>query len=890
MKRLYLIMVMAFAAITGFAQQPQTGDVIYVYQKNGETLSFLREEIHQMAYIYEDTLGVTHEEVTSQAIILDDIAYIIPLADIDSISFVTPATVYQPGVIRIEEGLMDYVERIDSLTIYFAANTPSNLLPKVGDKLVSLEMNDKFDAGFAGRVASISGTTVVCDAVELGEVFETYYETTVMEGRPENEKEARTRAINFNKDTTFEFPTYALNFGQEFTANVIPLSSLALKGGIKLEASVTPKARIKASLIVNKKQGTNFNGSADFSASFKESIGLYGGLEKSKQYGLELYKVPVGRFIKFYFKPGIFIDKSVEASITNEWEQTCGLNFSFSFTEKAKDPLKFNIVNQEPTATHDLTGCIDGRLAAGIFTDMGFAPNIPIFGTKLLNVALHSEFGAEIIGHAVLYNEEIKNATKETKTYEKLKASNIQVNSFVQHEVQKHLLTVDNVGPVASASKTLAQWDLVPRFTSISADRKDDVVEVTLQVEKSKDNLVVPVDFGVALYKPDNTLVAKDYLGNYLKGSDGGTFTNFFKDLDDELEYTVSPIVKIFGFELRASQTADVEKNEFPVQIINFEQTDANYSEVKGYTFEGKGYYYKFNATTTVELDKDAKKIKDWGYIYHDIYNIDKKISCANLGSNPYADKRYAYYYDEPERTVSLTAYVQYEGDDDIKKGGTHTFTVRYGGCPDNNHPHMIDLGLPSGTKWACCNVGASYPESYGNYFAWGETKPKSDYSTRNYQHWVDLDGDGLLTYSISDSYHWVTREYTNIGSDIAGTVYDAATANWGAPWRMPSEDQIKELIWYTSRKLTSQKGVNGLKFVGVNGGFIFLPSAGSYVGDENRSLNLRGFYLGSTVNPDYPAECVNLFFYNEEAGYPLDGGWQTFLRDSGRSVRPVCQ
>ncbi|MCR5711354.1 MAG: hypothetical protein K6G46_02730 [Prevotella sp.] len=890
MKRIHLIILLALAAIAGFAQsQPQTGDIIYVYQKDGNVLSFLRSEIEEMGYSYFDTLGVSHDEVVSQIISFGEDAHIIPLADIDSISFVTPKTVYQPGVIRIEEGLMDYVERSDSLTIYFAANTPSNLLPKVGDKLVTLEMNDKFEAGFAGRVASVSGTTVVCDGIELGEVFETYYETTLTEGRPADEPQARRRSIDFNRDMTFDFPTYSLDFGQEITANVIPLSSLALKGGIKLEASITPKARIKASLIVNKKQGTNFSGSIDFSASFKESVGLYGGFEKSSQFGLEVFKVPVCRFIKFYIKPGVFMDKSVESSITNEWEQTCGMGFSFSFTEKAKDPFKFNIINHKPTASYDLVGCVDGRLAAGIFTDMGLAPNIPIFGTKLLNIALHSEFGAEIIGHAVLYNEEIKSAAKETKTYEKLKASNIQVNSFVQHEVQKHLLTVDLIGPVASASKKFAQWDLVPRFTSISADRMDDVVEVTLQVEKSKDDLVVPVDFGVALYKPDNTLVAKDYLGNYLKGSDGGTFTNFFKDLDDELEYTVSPIVKIFGFELRASQTADVGKNEFPVQIINFEQTDANYSEVKGYTFEGKGYYYKFNATTTVELDKDAEKIKDWGYIYHDIYNVDKKISCANLVSNPYADTRWAYYYDEPYRTVSLTAYVQYEGETDIRKGGTHTFTVRYGGCPDNNHPHMIDLGLPSGTKWACCNIGASSPEQTGGYYAWGETQTKQDYCGDTYQFWVDRDGDGYFSYDFisldTGGAYMVTNEIGDIGTDIANTQNDVATVKWGAPWRMPSLEQIRELYANTTHEWTEEKGVNGCRFKSSNFGVLFIPASGEYRSEDIYNYGKNVECWSSTQYRDSNQDSL-LFSW----GIYNDGraAYGSTFRFYGLPVRPV--
>ena len=91
-----------------------------------------------------------------------------------------------------------------------------------------------------------------------------------------------------------------------------------------------------------------------------------------------------------------------------------------------------------------------------------------------------------------------------------------------------------------------------------------------------------------------------------------------------------------------------------------------------------------------------------------------------------------------------------------------------YTSCPDDNHPHAIDLGLPSGTKWACCNVGASTPEGYGNYYAWGETEPKSEYNLSTYIH---CDGS-------QSTYH-------DIGSDIAGTGYDTATANWGAPWRI---------------------------------------------------------------------------------------------------------
>ena len=102
-------------------------------------------------------------------------------------------------------------------------------------------------------------------------------------------------------------------------------------------------------------------------------------------------------------------------------------------------------------------------------------------------------------------------------------------------------------------------------------------------------------------------------------------------------------------------------------------------------------------------------------------------------------------------------------------------------GCPDGHHPHAIDLGLPSGTKWACCNVGASTPEGYGGYYAWGETSEKSYY------------------YSSTYSYYNSNTGYVNIGSDIAGTSYDVAHVHMGGSWRMPTHDQQMELMDYCS-------------------------------------------------------------------------------------------
>ena len=181
-----------------------------------------------------------------------------------------------------------------------------------------------------------------------------------------------------------------------------------------------------------------------------------------------------------------------------------------------------------------------------------------------------------------------------------------------------------------------------------------------------------------------------------------------------------------------------------------------------------------------------------------------------------------------------------------------------------------VDLGLPSGTKWANMNVGAEKPEDYGLYFAWGET---TGYTS-------DTSDGHLFSW---ETYQYVSSSYdvVDIGSDIAGTEYDAATAHWGTPWRMPSKTQIKELQENCSSEWTTQNGVNGRKFTSnKNGNSIFLPAAGSRWDCELVNAGSVGYYWSSTpFDEDLACELY------------IDSGYVSRynrIRTDGRSVRPV--
>ncbi len=221
--------------------------------------------------------------------------------------------------------------------------------------------------------------------------------------------------------------------------------------------------------------------------------------------------------------------------------------------------------------------------------------------------------------------------------------------------------------------------------------------------------------------------------------------------------------------------------------------------------------------------------------------------------------------------------------------------------CPDNNHPHAIDLGLPSGTKWACCNVGASKPEKYGSYFAWGETSSKTNYDEDTYKwykkgEWIvdeELD-EGYYDYSITkyctdpkDGWNGFTDNKT-----ILELADDAAHANWGGEWCMPDSTDFEELIEYTTNKWVKNfngTGVKGCLFTGKNGKRIFLPAAGCRFGTM-LCYTGSGYYRSNSLETDVPSCANNLILYPEDM-HVGDDSIEDYIhtRALGFTVRPVC-
>ena len=192
---------------------------------------------------------------------------------------------------------------------------------------------------------------------------------------------------------------------------------------------------------------------------------------------------------------------------------------------------------------------------------------------------------------------------------------------------------------------------------------------------------------------------------------------------------------------------------------------------------------------------------------------------------------------------------------------------VTVGGVTPDEHEY-VDLGLPSGTLWATCNVGASSPEEYGDYFAWGETAPKDYFEGSTY---FDTDDDG-------DTF----KKYNNNGGLTELLPEDdAATKNWGSPWHMPTYEQIEELLDNCTREWTTQGGVNGTLVTGPNGNTIFLPAAGRR---WDGGLYHAGSYGGSWSSSLLAGGSRACYLYFDSGGWD----WYYYGRYYGQSVRAV--
>ena len=702
-----------------------------------------------------------------QVIHTRDSIYQIPLAVIDSVGFVTPKTEYQPDVISLEGAIRDYVIGSDSLTIYFRSNTPFNILPKTGDKLVTTEISDVFWGGFLGKVVDKEekGDTIAlhCEAIGLEEAYKCFYYSTNGASQSDFNK-SRAKGLEWDG---YYAPDPFVYSNTNFLENFFQPINCPITFTPKFEISIAPTFGSKGSIIVHPLRGVVISVDIHQHTSFDEDLAVSGEIDLSKDISLipgPIPMYPILPFVSIYGDLGVVFKANGKMTLEEHWGQSLDFDIHYETSYLPLPPMtiftsipRLKISNVNFTTEHNGKFMFEGSGAFGGYGEIGI---VPWLLKNVAKVGFRFEGGLKLEGNVILDNSDGEGALQSTSLYDNLRAATLSLKSFCSVGMDAKIIGVDPSGVnLFDRDWPLAKYKIVPDFTNTTLNRIPFTATLTAGTTAS-DNLIFPVDLGFRLFRNNKSESFESAKWSYKKGPQELSTT--YGDMPIG-KYRVYPSVKLFGIEMLAKPSAEL---------------------------------------------------------------------------------------------TNETSYIL---------------------CPDDNHPHAIDLGLPSGTKWACCNVGANEPGKRGCYFSWGEVSEKKWYSNTHYVYAQDNDGNGYVD----------ENGFKDIGSDIAGTPYDAATSNWGTPWHMPTIEQCKELAENTTSRKFWKTDCWGRIFTGPNGQNIFLPHSGWYSGysDYPANAGVVGPYWSSTLSEDpnrsYVIELYNLNNNGADCN-------KSHYRPNGLTVRPV--
>lgn len=811
MKRISLMILLAAIALCGMAQT--IGEAFYIYRNDGQFNAFFRDEVQAIEYSYYDADSIKYEEIVTQVVITADSVYKIPLAAIDSVGFVQPETMYKEGAIPLEGELFDYLIRVEENTLVFDLVLPESLVPGVGDKLVATDITVKLPNGFVGVVKSVTtgtdGIYVNCENIELSEAVSQYYgvyEVIAGSGGQTRVRGPR-RAMHENVIYNGDLPFGRKNIQLGLSGFVTEKDIFDINAKNTFDITYTPEIRIKITRVVDDlplRSHTNLLVITDIDADVEYEVSGEAQKEWKKSF-LPKQDFPIAG-IPVYFDLGAKASLSGEIATAFSFKSFAHILTDITYYDVSLLPVIGSVVSpivnrvggDVNITTMDLEWDYLGFRAEfkpRIYARVGLSAISHVAGW----VGGEFDFGIKATGELMFDVDRIRNAEPGTAVYDELKdLAKIDIKPYVGAHFMAAAFDDRYVFSLGKDFDTpLGTWyqgRILPGFSETKATALSDT-RASVKAKVTND-CFIPYTVGFSLYDEDNNHIdTKIYEANgkpvkYWTRNVFKSYSCEFSGLSKEKKYKVYPVIRFFGkYDMLCSPSANLIM-DFPVELSDFKVTNKQYKD-NGFTHDGKQYDYRFDVAVTATLGDVADEIVDWGYMYQDPFgNPPAQISLKKYGSS-YTDTRWAYFRNEPISTCTLYGYVKYVGSNEPVYGEPYDYPLEYKSsetfCPDSNHPHWIDLGLPSGTQWRCCNEGASTPEAYGGYYAFGQVSSA------------------------------------------------------------PTKDQIQELLGYCSYEWTTLNGVNGRKFTGPNGGTIFLPAAGYRWYGEFYGVGSGGVYWSST-------------------------------------------
>ena len=898
----YISLIIVLLSALGLAaQQQQSQYALYNYRNDGDFNAWLNIDVDSITYSNIGLDSVEYDNIVTQEVWTPDSCYRIPIEVVDSIAFRAPKPVLRDGIFYLREYHAAHTNAIDSLTIYFDSSISQDSLPAINQKVLSLTPTYPYEGGFAGRVVRItnidSGIEVECERVDIADIFS----HLILVGKAVSVDESPTTPKSGRRDFSFDnedMGTIQFTINSDFEKSLFngiytvktkkpkvtcgyyvyvdelfyKISADAyirhddLSHTIKINNDILQRLDTETYALLYELMNNDSMDEDEFKEMDKKLMEL---AWKKK---VPLFEIPVGPVVfKLEFCPMVKLNGRVEASYQYSTKaiQHIGFEASGSTVAAVLNPYTVSLgilKNMNHTYVEDKSSANQkfGLAFNGSFT-LGASLKLSacLWTEKVLRVSVAGEGGLKLTGtidvnfdttdfdseEDDMYNFPLwYGLTKDTKANAKLYA---KISGEVGATPSDFFTLKGDIEP-ESWQEDLGTVYLFPHFTKPSLPYKYEMGEweyspLTLHSTPSND-LMLSCDLGMIMTDSNkNRLFYTPQKEEYKKQEEWyekyGDISISVASLDPGTYYCY-PAFKLWGDKFwKAGPYTKIEVPE-PMSI-------STNSEVLP---KGKTVYVNING--------------GWGY--YSASSSNSSICTAEIVENGQYQVKIVT---SKSMTGPATVTVK-----DLRAGTTETILISVSDDGPVGDHEWVDLGLPSGTLWATCNVGANSPEEYGDYFAWGETEPKDYYGWWTYK-WCNGSSHTLTKYCDDSEYGY--NGFTDGLTELLPED-DAATANWGSDWRMPSDEQTMELRIdrYVTYKWTMQNGVNGYKITSnSNGKSIFLPAAGYRYGTSLDDVGDDGYYWSCECDLKY-ADFLHIASYNL-FGSNTD-------RSEGMSVRPV--
>lgn len=884
MKKTILILLLAVCSnlATLFAQDRQ--QAFFVYRNDGDFNVFFFNNVDSITYSKLDTDSVLCDDYVTQEVWTTDSVFRIPTAAIDSVAFKPLPTIYKPDVTVISPELESYVLKADSLTLCLKPSVPQSLIPKVGEKLVTTAVNNTFTNGFIGTVKDIENgkdtIKVNCERLFLEDAFEQYYAIRTTEYVCEDENTAyaslaKNASIDIDKPfdetyigkpITFPITKETLNFLNLFNATLntpddleAEINKWKISGSVDLNEfikdlnfTIRPKFRVKGVLIIredetylkadiyNNTEGTfnfGFAGSFAFNNDKTEKEVIAEFFKKKGAY----VEVPVVPYVTVSVEVGLGASVEGEVALAMQIDQTYNDSIHIEYNSK-KNAWPITTSNKNIPWPRFTPKYFFGKLSGKWYITCDISVNL--VSKYIFGIGWTSQAGLSTDFSAPLYLAPSDMKTHDTSGYKKLSESSINIELYRNDALGiKALDGIFKWEPVKiGLALPLFKRYYAPEFSNYQFhhynNRTNDIDVFTDR------NLIFPVTVGAVIYDDENN-DWKSYYKEEQYSNKNSSFDIYrvpLGELEANKNYIFYPAIKWFGQELLAEpkDTLRVNINPNTDESTNIGETSATLmGHIDGYTDM---------------IDENCK----FGFIYGESPNVNEAKVYCDLGE----DYTLAYTLTNLKENTAYRykAFIEVNGRDSV--GDIKSFTT--------SEDEAVDLGLS--VKWRKYNLGADSPEEYGDYYAWGETAAKEEYS------W-----DTYFDSPYDENGGW---KGSSITTDIYATEYDASTVTLGDKWRMPTREEMQELVDECDWTWDTLNGVDGYTVTGPNGNSIFLPTAGNYDGGSVSNAGMYGGYWTGTVGTSTSnSQAGNLYFFGKTLH-----AVQWSNRYTGRTIRPVTE